>query len=298
MDVFDVWILNFRHAQEPPVAGLQRVFRIDEATATALENTVPRAVKRGVSSINAERMRAALEAIGAEVELRPSTTTARPRAGSGVSGLPSLAARRNATESGSGSRRPPPSPNAVSGAWRPPPPPKQLESSAEAEALLGDTGTGSYSGMSPPTQAPPVVSGSRLPPPGGGPLSGAWRSPGSEALSGAWQGPATDPAGSWAGLSGVTGVSTRGPTDRPPPPETSPVMIRARERQRHRYLLQAVVLLVVGLILLVVALATGHSIFVGKGGVVWTVLTAIAFFLIGVGAYDTLQTVRSTGDVE
>jgi len=75
-------------------------------------------------------------------------------------------------------------------------------------------------------------------------------------------------------------------------------MIRARERQRHRYLLQAVVLLVVGLILLVVALATGHSIFVGKGGVVWTVLTAIAFFLIGVGAYDTLQTVRSTGDVE
>lgn len=69
----DVWVQGFA-AGSDPVPALMQVFGIDEVRAIAIQQTVPRVVKRNAAADEAEQIAAALRAIGAKVELRPSRT--------------------------------------------------------------------------------------------------------------------------------------------------------------------------------------------------------------------------------
>jgi hypothetical protein len=67
----DVVILGFDASRdEPPEAGLQRVFGIDAASAGKLVANLPMTVQRGVPRVRAEYFRRALDGIGAQVEVR------------------------------------------------------------------------------------------------------------------------------------------------------------------------------------------------------------------------------------
>ncbi|MBX7190554.1 MAG: hypothetical protein K1X94_00765 [Sandaracinaceae bacterium] len=79
----DIWIQGFAPGSDP-VPSLMRVFGIDETRAVAIQQTVPRAVRRNATPADAEAIAAALRSIGAKVELRPSKLD--PRAsGTGLS---------------------------------------------------------------------------------------------------------------------------------------------------------------------------------------------------------------------
>jgi hypothetical protein len=67
----DVVILGFDASRdEPPEAGLQRVFGINAASAGKLIANLPMTVQRRVPRVRAEYFRRALDGIGAEVEVR------------------------------------------------------------------------------------------------------------------------------------------------------------------------------------------------------------------------------------
>ena len=72
----DIWIQGFAPGSDP-VPALQRVFGIDEQRAVAIQQTVPRAVKRNASPRDAEEIARALRSLGAKVELRPHRGDAR-----------------------------------------------------------------------------------------------------------------------------------------------------------------------------------------------------------------------------
>jgi hypothetical protein len=72
----DIWIHGFAPGSDP-VPALQRVFGIDEQRAVAIQQTVPRAVKRNAPPRDAEEIARALRSIGAKVELRPHRGDAR-----------------------------------------------------------------------------------------------------------------------------------------------------------------------------------------------------------------------------
>ncbi len=85
---FDVWVQGFAPGSDP-VPALQELFGIDERMAVAIQQTVPRAVKRGASAEEAEAIAAGLRGLGAKVELRPARQDARS---SGTSLTPRVSA--------------------------------------------------------------------------------------------------------------------------------------------------------------------------------------------------------------
>lgn len=72
MSKFDVWIIRFTPGESSPAERLQTAFGIAPASARALEQSLPKVVKHGVSPKAAGEMRHALESIGAVVECRPA----------------------------------------------------------------------------------------------------------------------------------------------------------------------------------------------------------------------------------
>jgi len=72
MSSFDVWIIRFEPGTDSPAKRLQSAFGMDASSARALEQSLPKVVKRGIQAKAAGEMRLALEAIGAVVECRPA----------------------------------------------------------------------------------------------------------------------------------------------------------------------------------------------------------------------------------
>ncbi|MFO0694943.1 MAG: ribosomal protein L7/L12 [Polyangiales bacterium] len=75
-DRYDVWLVSFDGGRGSAVQGLVRVFGVGADRAEQLLAALPHVVKHGVSRDEADRMKAALEGIGAHVEVH----LARPRA--------------------------------------------------------------------------------------------------------------------------------------------------------------------------------------------------------------------------
>ena len=80
MSTFDVWIVRFSPGEPPPAERLKSVFGIDDKSARALEQSLPRVVKHRAHAKEAGELRKLLESIGAEVECRPARDT-RPAEG-------------------------------------------------------------------------------------------------------------------------------------------------------------------------------------------------------------------------
>jgi hypothetical protein len=140
--LYDVWILSFRQGARP-VEGLVETFGIEEASARAIEQTVPRAVKRGVLLSDAQEMMAALQALGAEVELRPERASSRPPPGGGRLSLP--VPKTSTPLEGSGVVLPNPSPTA---------PPIELEDVGRAAADTRSSVLAAAVSTRPPARAP------------------------------------------------------------------------------------------------------------------------------------------------
>ena len=75
MSTFDVWIVRFSPGEPPPAERLKSVFGIDDKSARALEQSLPRVVKHRAHAKEAGELRRLLESIGAEVECRPARDT-------------------------------------------------------------------------------------------------------------------------------------------------------------------------------------------------------------------------------
>lgn len=72
MALYDVWVMGFSPDAGDPVPGLMRTFRLEEAKARELEQTVPRIVKRRVPKAKGEKIARALRKLGGEVMVRPA----------------------------------------------------------------------------------------------------------------------------------------------------------------------------------------------------------------------------------
>ena len=136
--LYDVWILSFGQGARA-VEGLMRTFGIDEASARTIEQTVPRAVKRGVLRSDALEMMAALEALGAVVELRPERASSRPPPGGRRVSLP--VPKTSTQLEGSGVALPDPSPTA---------PPLELEDVGRAAPDARSSGLAAAVSTRPP----------------------------------------------------------------------------------------------------------------------------------------------------
>lgn len=163
----DIWIQGFAPGSDP-VPALQRVFGIDEQRAVAIQQTVPRAVKRNAPPRDAEEIARALRSIGAKVELRPHRGDARA---SGAAMPRPGEARSSAT----GQERPPELRASAVGLSRP-------EPSAASQSLpppVASPASVPPSSLPVPIEAPSTARRSSRPPPsgfdtsdtaGGGPL--------------------------------------------------------------------------------------------------------------------------------
>ena len=72
MERFDIYLRGFSASSEPAEEGLQRLFGIDRQRAIDLLKSLPRVVKRDVPEEYAVRYQLALNALGADFELRRS----------------------------------------------------------------------------------------------------------------------------------------------------------------------------------------------------------------------------------
>ena len=72
MSKFDVWVLSFSTGGPPPAQRLKHAFGIDDTSARAIEQRLPRVIKHAVGAKEAGEMRKVLESIGAEVDCRPA----------------------------------------------------------------------------------------------------------------------------------------------------------------------------------------------------------------------------------
>jgi hypothetical protein len=74
MDRLDVWVMGFA-SPDDAVAGVMDAFGVDQEQATKLVTSAPLVVKRDVEPELALRYRRTLEALGAEVQVRPAGST-------------------------------------------------------------------------------------------------------------------------------------------------------------------------------------------------------------------------------
>jgi Ribosomal protein L7/L12 C-terminal domain len=143
--LFDVRVLGWRSAGAGTVAALQEVFGLDLDTATQLVSRVPAAVKRGVSSSEAQTFMRALQGVGAQVVLvrtgAPVTIDAPNPA------LANTPARYLAAESQPIAVTPPAAPTTLTGSRVPAPP---APPSKPASGPMW-SGTGSLASMPRPT---------------------------------------------------------------------------------------------------------------------------------------------------
>ncbi|MEM9729063.1 MAG: hypothetical protein AAF997_10785 [Myxococcota bacterium] len=266
MSTFDVWVMRFEAGEVPPADRLARAFGLDDTTARSLAANLPRVVKHGLAAPQAGEMRRVLESIGAEVECRPA---GRPKGTT----------------------------NPHAGAY-----PKQSATSPRAGAYPRKAGTDPRAGTIPKKGATNPRAGIFQKPDDGvfaGRVSAI--DPFAPASAAGVPRPSVDeaspsePPNSPSEISGVV----RPPAAVPPrggfPPRSVDDAIRARalERQKKTFVRRAAGAIASGLVIAVIGLVIGNSVFLGSADWFGIGFDGLAIYFLGSGGFDLYSTLKS-----